>query len=176
MITIRDYITKDAVEVGRLIARTYSEFNLSSVTPEVRLSMLGPFRYAWSAEKAHQAAVAKILESPIFFVAEVDGLIVGLLRGRKERLASLFVHKDYHHQGVGRRLVEKFEVESISSGVEVIRLASTLYAIPFYSKLGYKKSTGVRTGWSFDGYGFQYQPMKKVLVRPAGGDSNFPGI
>ena len=45
----------------------------------------------------------------------------------------------------------------------MIRLASTLYAVPFYTRMGYKKSTGVRNGWSFEGSGFQYQPMKKVL-------------
>ena len=49
-------------------------------------------------------------------------------------------------------------------GGEVIRLASTLYAVSFYQKLGYKKSTGVRTGWSFEGENFKWQPMKKSLA------------
>ena len=40
---------------------------------------------------------------------------------------------------------------------------STLYAVPFYTKLGYKKTTGVRAAWSFEGTGLLYQPMKKVL-------------
>jgi len=30
------------------------------------------------------------------FVAESNGEIAGVLRGRKERLASLFVRKDFH--------------------------------------------------------------------------------
>jgi hypothetical protein len=40
-----------------------------------------------------------------------------------------------------------------------------LFAVPFYSKLGYQKSTGVRISWSFDGYGLPVQPMKKKLTK-----------
>jgi hypothetical protein len=40
-----------------------------------------------------------------------------------------------------------------------------LYAVPFYQKLGYKKSTGVRAGWSFAGQDFKWQPMKKILTK-----------
>jgi len=127
--------------------------------------MLGPFRHARSPEKSHQEAIAEVLQSPIFLVAETEREIVGILRGRKERLASLFVRKDYHRQGVGRRLVEQFEQESLAQRVAVIRLAATLYAVPFYLKMGYKKSTGVRIGWSFEGHVLPIQPMKKMLNR-----------
>jgi len=30
--------------------------------------------------------------------------------------------------------------------------------------LGYRRTTGIRNGWSFEGAGLQYQPMKKVLA------------
>jgi hypothetical protein len=56
-----------------------------------------------------------------------------------------------------------FEREVRKAGHEAITLQSTLYAIPFYQNLGYKRSTGVRSGPGFDGTGFRYQPMKKVL-------------
>lgn len=163
MVTFRDYSEDDAEQVGLLIADTYSEFNLSFATRQERDLLLGPFRHARSADPGHKQAIVDILRSPMFFVAEENGEIVGILRGRRERLASLFVRKDYHFHGVGRRLVERFELESVAQGVSVIRLAATLYAVPFYLKLGYRKSTGVRTGWSFDGYGLQIQPMKKLL-------------
>jgi GNAT superfamily N-acetyltransferase len=168
MFTIRKYNQTDSAEVGRLIADTYREFNLSFASPGVRELMLGPFRYAYSSEKAHQVAITEVLESPILLVAEVEtGIeeqIVGVLRGRKERLASLFVRKDYHRQGIGRRLVENFENKMRDQGVRVIRVAATLHAVTFYARLGYKKTTGVRTSWSFDGYGLPYQPMKKNLT------------
>jgi predicted N-acetyltransferase YhbS len=165
MITIRNYTENDAKEVGRLIADTYDEFNLAFASPEDRALMLGPFRYAYSADETHRQAIAQILQSPLFFVADSEGEIAGILRGRKERLASLFVRKDFHQRGIARRLVETFEAEMCAQEVAVIRVAATLYAVPFYSKLGYQKSTGVRISWSFDGYGLPVQPMKKKLTK-----------
>jgi len=164
MITIRNYAENDAEEVGRLIADTYSEFNLSFASLEDRNLMLGPFRHAHSSDEAHRKAIVEILRSPMFYVAEVEGEIAGILRGRKERLASLFVHKDFHYQGIGRKLVKHFETESLGQEISVIRVAATVYAIPFYLKLGYKKSSGLRNSWSFEGHGFPYQPMKKIIL------------
>ena len=164
MITIRNYTDNDAEEVGRLIADTYSEFNLSFASPEDRNLMLGPFRHAHSSNEAHRKAIIEILRSQMFYVAEIKSEIVGVLRGRKERLASLFVHKDFHHQGIGRQLVTHFEAKSLRQGTSVIRVAATLYAIPFYLKLGYRKSSGLRNSWSFEGHGFLYQPMKKIIL------------
>jgi len=163
MLTIRPYRESDAESVGRLIADTYSEFNLSFASSEERAKLLGPFRHAWSVEPAHREAIAQVIRAPLVFVAEEDGEIVGVLRGRKERLASLFIRGDRHRRGIGRRLVEQFEQECIRQDVTVIRVAATLYAIPFYTALGYRRTTGVRNGWSFEGTGLRYQPMKKVL-------------
>lgn len=163
MITIRNYHESDAENVGRLIADTYSEFNLSHLPPEEIDRFLGPFRHARSLEKAHQEAIKDVIKAAMVFVAEDDGVVVGVLRGRKERLASLFVRGDKHRRGIGRMLVERFEQESIRRGTKVVRVAATLNAVPFYSAVGYKKSTGVRTGWSFEGRGLKVQPMRKVL-------------
>lgn len=163
MLTIRPYRESDAQSVGRLIADTYSQFNLSFASADELGKLLGPFRHARSAEPAHREAIAQAIRAPIVLVAEEDGQIVGVLRGRKERLASLFVRGDRHRQGIGRRLVEQFEQECRRQEVTVIRVAATLYAIPFYAALGYRRTTGVRNGWSFGGTGLKYQPMKKVL-------------
>ena len=164
MITIRPYHESDAPSVGRLIADTYGEFNLSFAPPGERGPFLGPFQHARSPDRAHQDAIARTICSEMVFVAEEEGEIVGVLRGRKERLGSLFVRGDRHRQGVGRRLVERFERECRQQGVTVIRVAATLYAVPFYLAMGYKRSTGVRTGWSFQGRGLKIQPMKKKLA------------
>jgi len=163
MIIIRNYQEKDAQQVGILIADTYREFNLSFVPLEEMGLFLGPFQHARSTEEEHQKHIAQMISSEIVIVAEDDGKIVGVLRGRKERLGSLFVCKDYHRRGIGRRLVERFEMESARLGVKVIRVAATLYGVPFYSAVGYKRSTGMHFGWSFDGHGIPIQPMRKVL-------------
>jgi len=164
LIIVRDYREFDADCVGILIADTYSEFNLAFESPEERDKFLGPFQYARSQKRSHREAIAKVISASTVFVAEKDGEIVGVLRGRKDKLQSLFVRGDFHRQGIGGRLVLKFEQNCVGQGAQEIRLMSTLYAVPFYQAIGYNKSTGVRRMKSFDGEGLKYQPMKKVLI------------
>jgi GNAT superfamily N-acetyltransferase len=166
MITIRRFQQSDARQVGILIADTFGDYNLSYASPEDRQLLLGPFRHARSPDPEHQAAIANIIRAAIMLVAEDDESadgenIIGILRGRPTRLQSLFVAGAYHRQGIGRRLVERFEQECLRQGSTDIRVSSSLYAIPFYTRLGYKKTTGVRSGPCFDGTGFKYQPMRK---------------
>jgi GNAT superfamily N-acetyltransferase len=168
MVTIRSYTEADAESVGKLIADTYREFNLSFLPPDEVGKLLGPFRYAESKEKAHQESIAQMIRSEMVYVAEDDGGIVGVLRGRTVRLGSLFVSGDHHRRGIGRRLVERFEEECLKQGPTVIHLAATLYAVPFYLAMGYKRSTGVRIGWSFEGRGLKIQPMRKALKHDEG--------
>lgn len=162
---IRDYNEKtDAQAAGVLIAETYRKYNLDFAPPEEQGKLLGPFLHAGSANPDHQDAITRILRTEMIFVAEDDGQIVGVLRCRPGRLQSLFVREDHHRQGIGRKLVENCEQECIRRGSKVICLAATLYAVPFYEAVGYKKSTGIRNCWSFGGKGMKYQPMKKQLV------------
>lgn len=164
MILIRSYIEEnDAQPVGRLIEETYRKFNLGFASPAEEETLLGPFSQAGSDEPVHLEAIARALRAERIFVAEDHGEIVGVLRCRKERLQSLFVRGDHHRQGIGRSLVEHCESWCASQGSTVVRLAATLYAVPFYEAMGYRRSTGVRCGWSFEGQGLQYQPMLKRL-------------
>lgn len=163
MVLIRNYTKSDAIQVGVLIADTYSEYNLSFASPTQKKAFLGPFQHARSPEISHQDAIADVLQASMVFVAEMDGVIVGVLRGRKDKLQSLFVKGNVHRQGIGRRLVNRFEQECAAQGSRKIILMSTLFAVPFYQAMGYKKSTGIRSMHSFDGEGLQYQPMKKTL-------------
>lgn len=163
MITIREYTENDAEPVGKLIAETYSRFNLAQLSPDELKLALGPFEYAWSDDQTHKEKIASMIRTEWVFVAVDEDEIVGILRGRKERLASLFVRDDHHRQGVARKLVERFEEECQKYAPMVIRLSATVYAVPFYLQMGYKKSTGLRSGWSFDYHGLPMQPMRKVL-------------
>jgi GNAT superfamily N-acetyltransferase len=151
MITIRDYHARDAEPVGRLIADTFDAFNLSFAPPEQRALYLGPFRHARSPDPAYRAAIAHVIAADMVLVAEEEGEIVGVLRGRADKLQSLFVRADHHRRGIGRRLVMHFEQACRQQGSSVIRLQATLYAVPFYRALGYKKSTGYARARSLTG-------------------------
>jgi GNAT superfamily N-acetyltransferase len=163
-VNIRNYDEGiDGQAVGLLIAETYRKFNLDFATPDEQEILLGPFRYAGSRNPLLQEDITRTLRTAMIFVAEYDSQIVGVVRCKPGRLQSLFVRQDHHRQGIGRKLVEACENWCACHGSMEIHLASTLYAVPFYTALGYKKITGVRNGWSFGGQGLRYQPMKKRL-------------
>lgn len=162
MITVRDFQAEDAEHMGILIADTFERFNLAYASPAKRQLLLGPFRHAHSDDPAHRAAMVAIIQAQIMLVAEdKEGHIVGVLRGRPDRLQSLFVAGAWHGQGIGRQLVERFETQALAEKTRAIRVASSLFAVRFYQRLGYKKTTGVRAGPCFDGDYFPYQPMIK---------------
>ncbi|MFC2105178.1 GNAT family N-acetyltransferase [Candidatus Bipolaricaulota bacterium] len=163
---IRQYREDDAIAVGRLIADTYRAYNLSHADPKEQERLLGPFRHADSKDPEHREAIRSVIRSPMLYVAEDGNEIAGVLRGRDNVLASLFVSGDRHRQGIGRKLVERFERDSRQRGVKWIRVAATIFAVPFYQCLSYKKTTGIRPCKSFDGTDLEYQPMKKVLAPP----------
>lgn len=171
MFIIRRYRKSDARQVGILIAETYDRFNLSQLTARQQQEMLGPFFFAQSTDPVHRNAIAQAIRAPTVLVAEMDGEIVGVLRGGRldglgrTVLQSLFVSGSHHRQGIGRKLVESFEKEYMGRGVTVFKLLSTLYAVPFYLSMGYRKSTGVRFIHSFEGRGLPSQPMKKVVKK-----------
>jgi predicted N-acetyltransferase YhbS len=144
MIIYREYTDQDAESVGKLIADTYSQFNLAYLPPEEMKAFLGPFQHASSPEKSHKEEIARMIRSEWVFVAEDEGEIVGVLRGRKERLGSLFVRGDHHRQRIGRGLVECFKQECQEHAPMIIRVAATVYGVPFYAAIGYKRSTGMR--------------------------------
>ena len=160
---IRDYQIADAAAVGVLIKETYSKYNLDFLAPEDLEPFLGPFAHAGEDDPDRVGAIHAVIQSEMVYVAEIDRCIAGVLRGRMERLASRFVGQVFHRQGIATALVSRFEEKHHRNGGRVIRLASSLYAVPFYLKLGYKKSTGQRRGWSFEGWGLPVQPMKKLF-------------
>lgn len=88
--------------------------------------------------------LAKFKKRPIAYVAETETEIVGIIRGTKERITSLFVDEKVHKQGLGKRLVTEFEKEARSLGSKKIKVRASLNAVSFYEKMKYKKTTGIR--------------------------------
>jgi GNAT superfamily N-acetyltransferase len=97
----------------------------------------------------------------ISFVAEDSGKIIGIVQGSiREGHASLgllFVDRRYHRNGVGTGLMEMAE-NQFRKEADVVKLSSSIYALEFYQRIGYAKTTGLRSK-----KGIVYYPMKKNL-------------
>jgi len=79
-----------------MAVQTTSEFNLSFAPPEEKRGFLGPFQHARSLEESNREAIAVAIRASIVFVAVKDGDTVGVLRGKEEKLQSLFVRGAFH--------------------------------------------------------------------------------
>jgi GNAT superfamily N-acetyltransferase len=155
MVSIRKYRAGDARSVAALISRTYSRFNRhEGISQAVR-----EYIESYNPKGKKTADIHKrFSQTPDCLVAVAGSRLVGVARGRENRLINLFVDGDYHRQGIGTRLVQRFEKACRNAGYTSIVLRSSLYATPFYASLGYKKTTGVRSV-----HGLKVQPMKKKL-------------
>ena len=110
-----------------------------------------------SAEPAHRQAIAQAISAPMVFVAEEDGEIVGVLRGGEGSTAKPVAKGSRHRQGIGRKLVEHSS-ESRSGAAKVIRVAATLYAVPFSSRDRLSESAGVAPAGVSRFHGLKIQP------------------
>ncbi len=87
-----------------------------------------------------------LLSQGQFFVGEAGGRVLGVggwsadvERQDTAWIRYVFVHPDAAGQGLGRRLVEAAEVSALAAGRPRLRLWSSLNALGFYRKLGYRE-------------------------------------
>lgn len=155
MIRVRDYKETDLYQSALLISKTFRNYNFKDNQPD------SSEEYAeyYNPESDLNEIQKRFEESSLFLVAENDGKIVGILRANENRIVNLFVLGDYHRQGIGKMLINRYEKECKQKGYQEIVLRSQLYAVPFYRACGYKNTTGIRKK-----YGLTIQPMKKQLI------------
>lgn len=154
MIRIRKYKQQDLLQSALLVSETFRKFNFGDNTSEAA----SDYAAFYNPFLNRKAIKARFDESTPFFVAENDGRIVGMLRAVDNRIVNLFVNAKFHHNGIGRKLIQRYEKESIKLGYHNIVLHSQIYAVPFYQACGFKKTTGIRNR-----NGLIIQPMKKLL-------------
>jgi N-acetylglutamate synthase-like GNAT family acetyltransferase len=151
---IRGFQKKDTKEVALLAMKTFEKYNGSDYFEKEGIQKtIDAFN-----PKKNSNLSDDFKKTPIFYVAEENNKIVGMVRGTINKLTSLFVDGREHKKGIGKQLVDKFENEAKRKGSKQIKLNASLHATYFYQKMGYKKSTGIR---NFKG--LKVYPMKKVL-------------
>jgi GNAT superfamily N-acetyltransferase len=85
--------------------------------------------------------------------AFLDGQLVGTAAwqfngddGRVARISSVFVDPLFSRLGIGRRLLDEVETRAYRSGFALLGTSTTINAVAFFEKLGYREaSRGVRT-------------------------------
>ncbi|MCK5212077.1 GNAT family N-acetyltransferase [Candidatus Parcubacteria bacterium] len=154
MIIIRKFKIVDTALVAEIVSSTFKRYNKQEGTKEA----VNRFINFYNPEKNIEKLKLAFSKSDIFFIAVDNKKIIGMIRGRKNRVVNLFVDGRYHKSGVGSRLMEKFEKSCIKKGSKDIKLRASIYAVSFYEKAGYKKTTGIRNF-----IGLKICPMKKNI-------------
>lgn len=156
MIIIKKFKIIDTVPVAKIVSSTFKRYNKQEGTKEG----VNRFINFYNPENNIEKLKLIFSKSEIFFVAVDNKKIVGMIRGGKNRVVNLFVNGKYHKSGIGSKLMEKFERSCIKKGSKDIKLRASIYAVSFYKRVGYKKTTGIRNFM-----GLKICPMKKNITK-----------
>ena len=100
-----------------------------------------PIEISSFAPKESSEPMSEVAQADGFFdgqryVACVDEQVVGFICIEKEELTWLYVHPDFHRQGIGRSLVEHVRSQLGPDGYVLTVLENTA-AVKFYERLGF---------------------------------------
>jgi ribosomal protein S18 acetylase RimI-like enzyme len=155
-INIREFTEADSREVSDLAMTTFQDYNGDDYFSKTGIQKVLD---SWNHQK-NDHFIEDMRRTDIYFLAvEPRGSIVGLIRGTKNEINSLFVKGDFHNNGIGRILMERFESEAHRQGSHEIRLESSIFATLFYEKMNFEK-TSILLNYE----GLKVYSMKKYLT------------
>lgn len=126
----------DKVALWRIHTRAVREILSNYYTPrEVRqwLRSLKPEGYEYS------------IENKECIVAEYRGKVIGFgqMDCKNSLIEEIYVLPDCLRRGIGTRILQTLEEKAATSGVTILQLCSTLYAVPFYENAGFKAQLNI---------------------------------
>ena len=69
-------------------------------------------------------------------IAEVNGIVVGIIAVEGSNIEELFVHPGHHRQGIGSALFRNTESSAATAGHTKLTVGTTGYGSPFYKAMG----------------------------------------
>jgi predicted N-acetyltransferase YhbS len=153
----RKFKEKDIKQIAKVKNSAFSDFNKSEYFEKDAISRYLNYTDPKKSNRELLGAF-NINKDSIFYVAEENDKVLGYIKGKKDRIGNLFVLGKAHKKGIGRRLVNLLETEAKKQHSKKIKICSSIYAVPFYQRMGYKKTTGIRNF-----HGLRIQPMKKII-------------
>lgn len=127
---IRKFQNKDARKLSYLIRRALNEVNIKDYPKRVIVYL--------SKQNTPSKLIEKSKRRDIYVIADGD-TILGTASLENNNVFSVFVNLTYHGKGIGQRLMEHIERVAKNRGIDRLKLPSSLTAVDFYRKLGYKK-------------------------------------
>ena len=146
---IEPFHNRDASEVSSLIRETLIKTN-SDFYPEEVINFLYKEH---SEEKIIEMSNTKDL-----FVVKQDSTVIGVGGLEDKYIETVFIHPKYQNQGIGKAIMEKIESRAKEKGIDKVILNSSINAVPFYKKMGYKKQRKIEQ----ENYGVTFEMTKNL--------------
>jgi N-acetylglutamate synthase-like GNAT family acetyltransferase len=127
---IRRFRKEEAKKVSSLIRKCLREVNSKDYSKKVIDFMCSHF--------SPKTVIANSEKRRIFVAVEKER-ILGTASLHDNVILTVFVNPNIQCKGIGRKLMNKVESEAKKNGFKSVKLPSSLTAIDFYKKLGYKK-------------------------------------
>jgi GNAT superfamily N-acetyltransferase len=153
MVQIRKLRAEDLPVVSDLICNTLLVSNLRDYDLQTILELSQSF----SEQEIREMAARRE-----FFLYEEEGQLAGVIGLEGTGVYDFFVPPDRQGRGVGRALLGFVEKLALRREIEELHLSSSLTAVGFYERLGYR-----RTGAENDGRLGRTVELVKSLQRPA---------
>jgi GNAT superfamily N-acetyltransferase len=154
MVKIRPLEAGDFPGISDLIRNTLLVSNLPDYDLQTILEL--------SASFSEQEIRALIGRREFFVYEQEEGRLEGVIGLEGTGVYDFFVAPDRQGRGVGRALLSFVEELARRRGIEELHLSSSLTAVGFYERLGYR-----RTGAESDGRFGRTVELVKTLQRPA---------
>ncbi len=131
---IRPFEDEDAPIVTAIIEKCFTRLELGGHTPEgIRIQIAG----------SQPDSLITRSRTTRYFVATVNGPIVGICGYGDGKVQTLFVDIDHHGRGIGKALLRTVLADAEQSGLTKIITWSTMYAEDLYASFGFKREREV---------------------------------
>lgn len=119
----------DASAISQVVLAALRESNAADYSAEIIEQVAANFS---------PAAILGLLEQRQVFVATDDQQVIATASLDRDVVRSVFVDPGYQGSGVGRQLMTAIHQAASLSGIDTLRVPSSLTAEGFYRRLGYE--------------------------------------
>ena len=93
---------------------------------------------AWVDPKEPDSYIKAMAKGEVMFVATVDEKVIGFASRNAGEIRCVYVHPAHVRRGAGKALLAAVEQNALSQGINHLELNSTLTAVGFYERNGFR--------------------------------------
>jgi putative acetyltransferase len=143
----------DARKIFNLHRRAIHEIASNDYSPEI-INAWGRKFSLEELDRKQEKFEAYLKEGNIVVIAEINEVLAGFgeVMPLRNELVAAYVNPDFKRQRVGTAILKNLELRAKAKGLKYLQLSSSITAVPFYKKNGFKAekqgthtlSTGVK--------------------------------